>query len=116
MFWTVLTPHFSPPLGAVRVREPTILKLASEVSTSVASALLVTRTLTVGLILSGTVHAYVSAAASVDAVLSEAAAKLSVVYSGFTVASVPALVQVMVLAVVAPATSPPYGAAGARSR
>src|SRR5437870_6005540 len=58
MFWTVLTPHFSPPLGAVTVREPTILKFASEVSTTVTSAVLVTRTLTVELILSGTVHAY----------------------------------------------------------
>src|SRR5437867_383913 len=114
MFWTVLTPHFSPPLGAVRVREPTILKLASEVSTSVASALLVTRTLTVGLILSGTVHAYVPAAASVDAVISEAVAKLSVEYSSFTVANVPALVQVMVFAVPTPQTSPPLGAVKVR--
>src|SRR5437016_745356 len=78
MFWTVLTPHFSPPLGAVTVREPTILKFASEVSTTVTSAVLVTRTLTVELILSGTVHAYVPAAASVDAVISEAVANLPV--------------------------------------
>src|SRR2546422_4278155 len=84
MFWTVLTPHFSPPLGAVTVREPTILKFASEVSTTVTSAVLVTRTLTVELMLSGTVHAYVPAAASVDAVISEAVAKLSVEYSSLT--------------------------------
>ena len=57
IFWSVLTPHFSPPLGAVRVREPVILKVASEVSATVASAVLVTRTLTVALMLSGTVHA-----------------------------------------------------------
>src|SRR5881398_2051124 len=81
MYWSVVTPHFSPPLGAVTVREPTILKFASEVSTTVTSAVLVTRTLTVELILSGTVHAYVPAAASVDAVISEAVAKLSVEYS-----------------------------------
>src|SRR6058998_661729 len=110
MFWTVLTPLFSPPLGAVTVREPTILKFASEVSTTVTSAVLVTRTLTVELMLSGTVHAYVPAAASVDAVISEAVAKLSVEYSSFTVAKVPALVQVMVFAVPTPQTSPPLGA------
>src|SRR5438876_2089607 len=80
MVWAVPTPHFSPPLGAVTVREPTILKFASEVSATVASAVLVTRTLTVELILSGTVHAYVPAAASVDAVITEAVAKLSVEY------------------------------------
>src|SRR2546425_13265803 len=77
MVWAVPTPHFSPPLGAVTVREPTILKFASDVSVTVASAVLVTRTLTVELILSGTVHAHVPAAASVDAVITEAVAKLS---------------------------------------
>src|SRR2546422_845927 len=114
MFWTVLTPHFSPPLGAVTVREPTILKFASEVSTTVTSAVLVTRTLTVELMLSGTVHAYVPAAASVDAVISEAVAKLSVEYSSFTVAKVPALVQVMVFEVPPPQPSPPLGAVTVR--
>src|SRR5881396_825488 len=91
MVWAVPTPHFSPPLGAVTVREPTILKFASEVSATVASAVLVTRTLTVELILSGTVHAYVPAAASVDAVITEAVAKLSVEYSSLTVANLPAV-------------------------
>src|SRR5438876_12069271 len=85
MVWAVPTPHFSPPLGAVTVREPTILKFASEVSATVASAVLVTRTLTVELILSGTVHAYVPAAASVDAVISEAETELSVDDSSLTV-------------------------------
>src|SRR5947199_5851410 len=114
MFWTVLTPHFSPPLGAVTVKEPTILKFASEVSTTVTSAVLVTRTLTVELILSGTVHAYVPAAASVDAVISEAVTKLSVEYSSLTVANVPALVQVMFFVVPTPQTSPPLGAVKVR--
>src|SRR5437867_2920990 len=110
MVWAVPTPHFSPPLGAVTVREPTILKFASEVSATVASAVLVTRTLTVELILSGTVHAYVPAAASVDAVISEAVTKLSVEYSSLTVAKVPALVQVMVFAVHTPQAFPALGA------
>src|SRR5712691_8778425 len=114
MFWTVLTPHFSPPLGAVTVREPAILKFASEVSTTVASALLVTRTLTVELILSGTVHAYVPAAASVDAVIRETVVKSFMEYSSFTVAKVPALVQVMVFEVPTPQTSPPLGAVKVR--
>src|SRR5438093_13411376 len=114
MFWTVLTPHFSPPLGAVTVREPTILKFASDVSVTVASAVLVTRTLTVELILSGTVHAYVPAAASVDAVITEAVAKLSVEYSSLTVANVPALVQVMLFEAPTAQTSPPSGAVTVR--
>src|SRR5437870_13308462 len=116
MFWTVLPPPSSPPLGAVTVREPTILKFASEVSTTVTSAVLVTRTLTVELMLSGTVHAYVPAAASVDAVISEAVAKLSVEYSSLTVANVPALVQVMFLVDPTPQASPPMGAVRVRVR
>ena len=114
MVWAVPTPHFSPPLGAVTVREPTILKFASEVSATVASAVLVTRTLTVELILSGTVHAYVPAAASVDAVITEAVAKLSVEYSSLTVANVPALVQVMLFEAPTAQTSPPLGAVRVR--
>src|SRR5207245_1592250 len=109
MFWTVLTPHFSPPLGAVTVREPTILKFASEMSTTVTSAVLVTRTLTVELILSGTVHAYVPAAASVDAVISEAVTKLSAEYSSLTLAIVPILVQVMFRFSPTIHVSPPFG-------
>src|SRR5437899_2493572 len=86
MFWAVPTPHFSPPLGAVRVREPTILKFASEVSATEASALLVTRTLTVELILSGTVQVYVCAASVAPVIREGAVAKLSVEYSSLTVA------------------------------
>src|SRR5207245_40139 len=81
-----------------------------EVSTTVTSAVLVTRTLTVELILSGTVHAYVPAAASVDAVISEAVTKVSVEYSSLTVAKVPVLVQVMVFAGAPRRHAPPLGA------
>src|SRR3990172_4655859 len=107
---TVPTPHFSPPLGAVRARVPTILKLVSEVSTTVVSAVLVTRTFTVEEMLSGIVQAKVPRAASVEAVMTEAVAKLSVEYSSLTVANVPLLVQVTLRMEPTVQVSPPLGA------
>src|SRR5437773_840026 len=51
------TTHSSPPLGAERMKPPRMVKLALESSKTVASAVLVTRTLTVVEALSGTVQA-----------------------------------------------------------
>ena len=90
------------------------MKLASEVSTTVVSAVLVTRTLTVEEMLSGIVQAKLPSAALVEAVITEAVAKLSVEYSSFTLANVPALVQVMVLILPTAQLSPPFGAVRVR--
>src|SRR5207245_10405143 len=53
------TVHFSPPLGAVTVKAPRILKSASEPSETVESFTSVTRTRTVAEMLFGTVQANV---------------------------------------------------------
>src|SRR2546427_11669950 len=57
MVWTVPTPHFSPPLGAVTVREPTILKFAYDVSVTVASPGHGTRTFAAAVMVIWNVHA-----------------------------------------------------------
>ena len=49
--------HDSPPLGAVIVRDPLILKFAGDVEVTVASFRSVIRTFTVVETSSGTVHA-----------------------------------------------------------
>src|SRR5207244_12417052 len=53
------TVHFSPPLGAVTVKAPRILKSASEPSETVESFTSVTRTRTVAEMLFGTLQANV---------------------------------------------------------
>src|SRR3989442_12621960 len=63
------TIHVSPPLGAVRAREPRILKFAGDVWVTVASLLRVIRTLTVVEIASGTVQAKLPLAAGVESVM-----------------------------------------------
>src|SRR2546422_10687257 len=89
------TIHVSPPLGAVRARAPRILKFAGELCVTVASLLRVILTLTVVEIASGTVQAKLPPAAGVEPVIKIGVTKLSVEYSSFTAASVPADVQVM---------------------
>src|SRR5216117_2133321 len=110
MVWVEPTTHVSPPLGAVRAREPRILKFAGDVWVTVASLLRVTLTLTVVEIASGTVQAKLPPAAGVEAVIKIGVTKLSVEYSSFTSASVPAVVHVMFWVEPTPQTSPPTGA------
>src|SRR3989441_453156 len=84
------TAHVSPPLGAVKAREPRILKFAGDVWVTVASLLRVIRTFTVVEIASGTVQAKLPPAAGVESVMVwTSAAKLSREYSSFTSARVP---------------------------
>ena len=56
--WIVPTVHCSVPLGAVRVKAPAILKFVSDRSVTVASAVLLMRTLTLDDMASGTVQVY----------------------------------------------------------
>src|SRR5437870_11074607 len=91
------TIQVSPPLGAVRAREPRILKFAGDVWVTVASLLRVIRTLTVVEIASGTVQAKLPPAAGVESVMVwTSAAKLSREYSSFTLPSVPPVAQAVV--------------------
>src|SRR5438552_11649338 len=110
MVWVEPTIHVSPPLGAVRAREPRILKFAGDVEVTVASLLRVILTLTVVEIASGTVQAKLPPAAGVEPVIKIGVTKLSVEYSSFTSASVPADVQVMFWVAPTAQTSPPTGA------
>ena len=57
MDWDEPVVHASPPLGAVMVSEPLIVKAAAEAAVTVASAFKVIRTFTVVEIASGTVQA-----------------------------------------------------------
>src|SRR5437899_10023842 len=59
MVWGEPTIHVSPPLGAVTVRAPWILKLDPELDVTLASSTLVIRTRTVAEMSSGTVQAKV---------------------------------------------------------
>src|SRR2546429_6978672 len=106
MVWVEPTIHVSPPLGAVRAREPRILKFAGDVEVTVASLLRVILTLTVVEIASGTVQAKLPPAAGVEAVIKIGVTKLSVEYSSFPSASVPAVVQVMFWVEPTPQTPP----------
>src|SRR3989442_13668303 len=100
----------SPTFGALRTREPRILKLAGDVCVTVASLLRVIRTLTVGEIASGTVQAKLPLAAGVEGgMVWTSATKLSREYSSFTSASVPPVVQGVVWVEPTPQTSPPTG-------
>src|SRR3989442_14164246 len=94
MVRTSPTIQVSPPLGAVRAREPRILKFACDVCVTVASLLRVILTLTVVEIASGTVQAKLPPAAGVEGVMGlTSAAKLSREDSSFTFPSVPLVVQ-----------------------
>src|SRR5437867_2833690 len=110
MFWDDPAVHVSPPFGAVRVSELLIVKVALEAAVTVASAFKVILTLTVVEIASGTVQAKLPPAAGVEPVIKIGVTKLSVEYSSFTSASVPADVQVMFWVAPTAQTSPPTGA------
>ncbi len=69
MFSDFVTVHSSPPLGAVSVNEPIILKLALETSYTFPSATLMTFTRIWLPRSSGMVHSYVPALPSVDATI-----------------------------------------------
>src|SRR2546425_1021862 len=91
------------------MKPPRMVKLALLSSKTVASAVLVTRTLTVVEALSGTVQAKLPVLPT-EAAISVAVAKLSFEYSSFTLGIVPADVQVIVWADPMIQTSPPFGA------
>src|SRR5947209_6324551 len=103
------TVHFSPPLGAVTVKAPRILKSASEPSETVESFTSVTRTRTVAEMLFGTVQANVPVF-GVEAATRIGVAKLSFEYSSLTLGIVPVVVQVIVRLSPTVQTSPPLGA------
>src|SRR3989442_10523515 len=107
------TTHSSAPLGAERMKPPRMVKLALESSKTVASAVFVTRILTVVEALSGTVQAKLPVLAT-EAAISVAVAKLSLEYSSFTLGIVPVDVHVIVWADPMIQTSPPFGAVTAR--
>src|SRR5438128_11698172 len=91
MVWVEPTTHVSPPLGAVRAREPRILKFCGDVWVTVVSLLRMILTLTVVEIASGTVQAKLPPAAGVEAVtwvVWVSSEKPFVEYSSFTVAIV----------------------------
>src|SRR5438552_18057878 len=110
MVWVEPTIQVSPPLGAVRAREPRILKFAGDVWVTVPSLLRVILTLTVVEIASGTVQAKLPPAAGVEAVITIGVATLSEAYSDFTSASVGAVVHALFWVEPAPRTSPCTGA------
>src|SRR2546426_1791 len=111
MVWVEPTTHVSPPLGAVRAREPRILKFAGDVWVTVPSLLRVILTLTVVEIASGTVQAKLPPAAGGERVMVwTSAAKLSRENSSFTLPSVPLVVQVMFWLEPNNPTPPPTGA------
>src|SRR5437867_950584 len=103
------TVHSSPPLGAIRVRAPRILKSALESSKTVESFTSVTRTRTVAEMLSGTVQANVPVFGA-EAAIRMGVVKLSFEYSSLTLGSDPVLVQVMFWLEPTVQTSPPLGA------
>src|SRR2546425_1193600 len=105
----VPTAQTSPPLGAVRMKPPRMVKLAAEAPKTVTSAVFVTRTLTVVEASSGTVQAKLPVLAT-EAAISVALAKLSLEYSSFTLGLVPVDVQVIVCGAPIVQTSPPFGA------
>src|SRR2546428_9692956 len=86
------TVHCSPPLGAVTVRAPRILKSASEPSETVESFTSVTRTRTVAEMLFGTVQAN-DPVFGVEAAITIGDVQLSFEDSTLTLGSVPAAVQ-----------------------
>src|SRR5439155_1297058 len=103
------TTHSSPPLGAERMKPPRMVKVALESSRTVASAVLVTRTLTVVAALSGTVQVKLPVLAAAAAI-SVTVAKLSFEYSSFTLGIVPDDVQAIAWVLPTVQVSPPFGA------
>ena len=103
------TVHCSPPLGAVTVRAPRILKSALESSRTVESFTSVTRTRTVAEMSFGTVQAN-DPVFGVEAAIKIGVVKLSFEYSSLTLGIVPVVVQVIVRLSPTVQTSPPFGA------
>ena len=103
------TVHGSPPLGAVTVRAPRILKSALESSKTVESFTSVTRTRTVAEMSFGTVQAN-DPVFGVEAAIKIGVVKLSFEYSSLTLGIVPVVVQVIVRLSPTVQTSPPFGA------
>src|SRR5207253_691920 len=103
------TVHCSPPLGAVTVRAPRILKSALESSKTVESFTSVTRTRTVAEMSFGTVQAN-DPVFGVEAAIKIGVVKLSFEYSSLTLGIVPVVVQVIVRLAPTVQTSPPLGA------
>ena len=111
------TSQFSEPLGAVRVRAPTILKLASDLSVTDASPVSVTRTLIVEEMALGIVQAKVPDAPGVEAIIvvfCSSSLKPFEEYSSFTLVIVPVFVQVIFCTVPTTHASGPLGAVRAR--
>ena len=104
----VLTSQASPPLGAVSVRPPMILKAALESSKTETSEVSVTRTLTVAEMSLGIVQAKLPVF-GVEAAMRTAVAKLSFEYWSFTLAIDPTEVHVMDCADPTVNFSPPFG-------
>src|SRR5438445_12628993 len=103
----------SPPLGALAVIPPRILKLLSEASLAEGSAASATRIFAVVEIASGTVQLKLPVLA-VEATITVAVAKLSVEYSSLTLGTEPAFVQVIDWLGPTAQTSPPFGAGRTR--
>ena len=103
----------SPPLGALTVIPPRILKLLSETSLAEESAASETRIFAVVEIASGTTQPKLPVLA-VEATITVAVAKLSVEYSSLTLGTEPVFVQVIDWIVPTAQTSPPLGAVTAK--
>src|SRR5207249_5009495 len=103
------TVHCSPPLGAVTVRAPRILKSALESSKTVESFTSVTRTRTVAEMSFGTVQAN-DPVFGVEAAIKIGVVKLSFEYSIFTLVIVLAVVEVVMRLAPPVLTSRPLGA------
>src|SRR5881397_2266932 len=109
MFRAWPTVQSSPPLGALTVIPPRILKLLSETSLAEESAASETRIFAVVEIASGTTQPKLPVLA-VEATITVAVAKLSVEYSSLTLGTEPVFVQVIDWLVPTAQTSPPFGA------
>src|SRR5437899_10991879 len=106
------TVHCSPPLGAVTVRAPRILKSASEPSKTVESFTSVTRTRTVAEMSFGTVQAN-DPVFGVEAAIKIGVVKLPFEYYCLTSVMVPLVVLQTILRSPTAQPSSPSGAAGA---
>src|SRR5436190_16601909 len=104
----VLIFQASPPFGALRMKAPCILKVASELSEAAGSETSVTRIFTVVEIASGMVQVY-EPVFGAEALITVAVAKLSFEYSSFTLATVPVAVQVIGWVLATFHFSPPLG-------
>src|SRR5205809_563953 len=110
----VLIFQASPPFGALRMKAPWILKVASELSEAAGSETSVTRIFTVVEIASGMVQVY-EPVFGAEALITVEVAKSSFEYSSFTFAMVPVLVHVIDLTLPTAHASPPFGLDRARA-